>query len=111
MKNSFVGELYELKKWLTIKHHIPGRIRLKFDLRIVTQIGKFNHLKSEVDNFSLIKDYRLNLVTGSLLLEYDENIIPPQLMNDLLSENEEQSLIAYQQLSSIIKNAYSAMEK
>jgi len=74
--NQFVDDLYQLKQWLAIKHHIPGRIRIKFSLSILTKVTRFKQFKSDIEASPLIKNYRLNMSTGSLLVEYDNQVIP-----------------------------------
>lgn len=102
MKNSFIEDLYQLKQWLVIKHHIPGRVRLKFSLSILTKVARFNQFKKDIEQSDLIKSYRLNLTTGSLLVEYDEQVIPPHLIDELLQQDEKKSLLALQLLTNIV---------
>lgn len=106
MQNSFIDDLYQLKQWLTIKHHIPGRVRIKFSLSILTKVARFNQFKADIEQSPLIKSYRLNLTTGSLLVEYDEQIIPPYLIDELLMEDETQSLKALQLLTEIVNEKH-----
>ncbi len=104
--NSFIDDLYQLKQWLKIKHHIPGRVRLKFSLTILTKVARFNQFKADIEQSPLIKSYRLNLSTGSLLVEYDEQIIPPYLINELLQQEESKSQQALQLLTQIVNEQH-----
>ncbi|MCP4322817.1 MAG: hypothetical protein GY787_13410 [Alteromonadales bacterium] len=100
--NSFINDLYQLKRLVTIKHHIPGRVRLKFSLSILTKMARFNQFKADIEQSPLIKSYRLNLSTGSLLVEYDEQIILPNLINELLLQDETKSQQALLLLTQIV---------
>jgi len=106
MVNNFIGELYQIKQWLTVKHHIPGRIRLKFSLSILKKVAHFNQFKESIQSSPLIKSYRLTISTGSLLVEYDEKIIAPYLIDQLLQDDEKQSLQALQDLIETINTAH-----
>jgi len=105
INSQFIDDLYQLKQWLTIKHHIPGRVRIKFNLSIVTKVSRFNQFKRDIEQSPLIKDYRLNITTGSLLVEYDNNIIPAHLIDALLAQDEAQSRQALQALTEIVQTA------
>lgn len=100
--NQFVDDLYQMKQWLAIKHHIPGRIRIKFSLAILTKVARFNQFKSDINQSPLIKDYQINMTTGSLLVEYDHQIIPAHLLDTLLASDEAQACHALQQLTEIV---------
>ncbi len=102
VNNKFIDDLYQFKQWLSIKHHIPGRVRLKFSLSILTKVAHFNQFKVDIEQSPLIKRYRLNVTTGSLLVEYDEQVLPPYLIDELLQENEAKSRQALQLLTEVI---------
>ena len=106
VNNKFIDDLYQFKQWLAVKHHIPGRIRLKFSLSILTKVAHFNQFKVDIEQSPIIKNYRLNIATGSLLVEYDEQVIPPHLIDELLQENETKSRQALHLLTEIINEKH-----
>lgn len=62
----------------------------------------FNKFKDDIQKSPLIKNYQLNLATGSLLVEYDETIIPSYLLDQLLMDDEIKSQKAFQTLTTIL---------
>lgn len=73
----------------TIAHHIPGRVRLKFD------IGSIEHsrlreihpesLRIALENIRGVFGVRLNALARSCTVEYDETVIPRAAWEDLLA--------------------------
>ncbi len=106
MNNTFLDELYQLKGYLSVKHHIPGRIRLKFDLAIVNKIGHFLHLKKQINESPIVKHYQVNLLTGSILLEYSQTQIPPEIIDQMFAGDEINSRLAYQKITTIISDIH-----
>lgn len=100
--HQFVDDMHQLKRWLSVKHHIPGRIRIKFQLAILTKVVCFNQFTADIEASPLIKDYHLNMTTSTLLVEYDHHIIPAHLIDALLQEDDVQSRQALLQLTDII---------
>jgi hypothetical protein len=83
----YVDKLIKLRGWVIVKHHIPGRIRLKYKVSIITQFGMFNTEKIDeiLRDFPGIKKYKLSVATCSLLVEYDSNLIAPCLIDSVFS--------------------------
>ena len=85
----YVDKILKLRKSVSIKHHIPGRLRLKYKFSIITQIGFFNADKIDelIHDFPAIKKHNINKTTQSLLIEYDSSVIPPHLIDALFAES------------------------
>ena len=75
-----------------IAHHIPGRIRLRFNHSILTKLPKLNGIEKEiqkiVNQIEAIKNIRLNLFAGSVVVQYDTDILPPDFWQEVLAEKD-----------------------
>ena len=77
-------EFFELRSFLSVAHHIPGRIRLKFDPEIrhhpaasaLAHLGQLAQETVETAATSAAKA-RLNIMAHSLVIEYDTARIAP----------------------------------
>ncbi len=79
-----------------IAHHIPGRIRLRFNHSIVTRLPKVNGIKKViqkmVNQIEAIKDIRLNLYAGSVVVQYDTDVLSPDLWQKVVGEKDVEQL-------------------
>lgn len=77
--------LSRLRKYLSVKHHVPGRIRVKFQPAmaedpLVRQLaGSDRGIPDGVSNV------RLNSLARSVVIEYDHGRIPPDMLEELVS--------------------------
>lgn len=76
-----------LRRYITIVHHVPGRIRLKLSLSAIAQLPKvdptpFVDLVSRVKG---VKETRVNKPALSVVVEYDSSSIPPSIWERLLT--------------------------
>lgn len=76
-----------LSKHIEIVHHVKGRVRFKIDAKIANSgislsLKDFENLSQ---NLKGIKFSRLNKIAKSLTIEYDYELIPPSLFDDLSS--------------------------
>ncbi|WP_228768476.1 hypothetical protein [Shewanella sp. TC10] len=80
-----------------IAHHIPGRIRLKYKLGIVSQLMQFNlqNVDDVIAQVPAFLSYKINKSTGSIVIEYDASLVTPNLVDDLFSGTDEQAEQAY----------------
>jgi len=80
--------LAELKEYLTVKQHTPGRLKVKVNLAIR------NHPKlPELQNAakggsSAIKKTNLNIFTQTLTVDYDCTMLPFDSLQELLSSDD-----------------------
>lgn len=89
MKNDIKAAL-KLRSWVKVAHHIPGRIRLKYKLGIIMHLARFNadSIEKALDDIPAFHHYKLNRSTGSIVIEYDAQLINPGLLEEIFSEND-----------------------
>ena len=82
--------LYQLRQYLEVAHHVPGRLRLKFSPAIVTAPGAKSLTAwaqgQRNDNGGYppgLRNMRLNLGSRSLIIEYDRETIAPEMLAEL----------------------------
>jgi len=75
-----------------IAHHIPGRIRLRFNHSILAALPKLNGIEKEIqkiaDQIEAIKDIRLNLYAGSVVVQYDTDLLPSVFWEEVVAEKD-----------------------
>lgn len=81
-----------LRTYATVKHHIPGRLRLVFDPAIQKH-PSFECLKESVKLLPGIKATRINTMAKSMVLEYDTRIIPFDLLQEIFSGESESTVL------------------
>lgn len=67
-----------------IAHHIPGRVRLKFSPMVVQELKKVDP-KRIAEKFPGILNLRVNQLALTTVVEYDPEIIEPEIWEDLVS--------------------------
>jgi hypothetical protein len=84
-----IDKALKLRKWVSIGHHIPGRIRLKYKLGIIAQLARFRNKEIEqaIASVPAFKNYKINASTGSILIEYDTASIQPSTIDALFSDS------------------------
>lgn len=94
-----LSDLAGLRRYLTIKHHIPGRIRLLFNPALAArpEVRKLAAAHSELPPGVL--SVRVNALALSVVMEYDPERISPDLLNDLISADEERVVAVLRELS------------
>ncbi len=75
----------KLRKYLSVKHHIPGRIRIVFDKSIMHDLEALELVKSAPDMPAAVKKTSVNIFSKSVVIEYDADIIPPTLLEELVN--------------------------
>ncbi|CAG8999474.1 MAG: hypothetical protein CENE_01448 [Candidatus Celerinatantimonas neptuna] len=88
--DKYIDMILKLRSWVRIAHHIPGRIRLKYKLGIMAHLARFNahDIERVLDSVPAFRNYKLNSSTGSILIEYDSDLIYPQLLETLFSQDD-----------------------
>ena len=87
--------LLTLRSYLSVAHHIPGRIRVKLNPGLLSD-PKALALAGSVDlgswgngsGASAILKTRLNLKAGSLIVDYDPHLVKPELIGELFSSSD-----------------------
>jgi hypothetical protein len=77
--------LVKLRKHLTIKHHIPGRLRFLFDAGLIARAGELRALANGNGLPPGVSDARLNILARSVILEYDAQRVPMELLERLIT--------------------------
>lgn len=83
--------LMDLREYITIKHHVPGRIRLKFGLKLLAD-PRAQALKQEAQTRAqpaCIKDTKINMFTRTVIIEYDPAVIQPETLHEALTTEDE----------------------
>ena len=77
--------------YFNIVHHITGRIRFRISPSFLKQpIAKDSKkLTQKIQSISGIQDIRINLVVGSVVIQYDPSIIDPNMWEQWLQEYDE----------------------
>ncbi|WP_434777857.1 HMA2 domain-containing protein [Neisseria sp. Ec49-e6-T10] len=96
---------HQLQNTLHLAHHIPGRIRLKFNQKLMAFLskGKLSQIDQYCSESGPLYGYQLNQTTGSLLIEYDSQVIPPDLLEQLFNSNTQQAQVALTSLLSLVE--------
>ena len=75
-----------------IAHHIPGRIRLRFNHSILAKLPGLNGIDKEIQKIAgqieAIKGIRLNLHAGSVVVQYDTELLPPDFWEEVVGEKD-----------------------
>ena len=87
-------KLVELSKYFTTIHHVKGRLRVRVSPKIKEQskdisISDIEELAQKIDG---IKKIKINKVIGSITIEYDNNVFPKELWDDLVAGKNPQEI-------------------
>ncbi len=87
--NKYINKFLQLRSWVTINHHIPGRVRLKYKLGIVAHLAalRAKDIELTIASVPAFKNYKLNSATGSILIEYDADVINPKWIEAIFSRS------------------------
>ena len=78
-----------LRKYLSIKHSLPGRIRIKFALAIMKDPEALALAQSPPELPDAVTDTNLNIFSRTLLIEYDAEQISPALLEELITTDDD----------------------
>ena len=82
-------QFLELRQLLSVAHHVPGRLRLKFDPRIITHpVAPTLGTLAKTGANNGITGTRLNLPACSLVLEYDTGRMDPAVLECFLNSSD-----------------------
>ncbi len=101
-----IEKALKLRQWVSIQHHIPGRIRLKYKLGVVAQLAGFNHkdIERALDEIPALRSYKVNAVTNSILIEYNAEAIAPSTLENVFADELEKARCACEEIASYIEN-------
>jgi len=75
----------KLRKYLSVKHHIPGRIRISFDRAIMVDKEALTLAKSAPEMPDAVTSAKVNIFSKSLKVEYDASRVAPALLEELIN--------------------------
>ena len=86
-------DFFELRSFLRVAHHIPGRIRLKFDadIRHHPAAQALVEAAGHATDFP-VATIRLNLPARSLVIEYDTARIAPEDIDIFMNSKDMQAV-------------------
>ncbi|MCT4535918.1 HMA2 domain-containing protein [Halodesulfovibrio sp.] len=94
----------KLRKYLSVKHHIPGRIRILFDKSIMTDPEALKLVKTAPKTLpEAVKKTKLNIFAKTLVIEYDSKRVPPKLLEELINAPSDKAA------SAIVEKLYSLL--
>lgn len=80
--------LAELKEYLTVKQHTPGRLKVKVDLSIRNHPKLPELQQAAKGGSSAIKKTNLNIFTQTLTVDYDSAVLPFEGLDELLASKD-----------------------
>lgn len=86
-----LSPFFGLRRFVSIAHHVPGRIRLKLDMRALAHLPQvdpapFVDLVGRVQGVTAT---RVNAAALSVVVEYDPALIAPPVWAELLAAEPE----------------------
>ncbi len=93
-----IDEVLTILKYISIAHHVKGRIRLKANLSIINEplfkkAGKGSLSEKKIDEIGAslpgVIDSRVNLGARSIVIRYDPAVISPDEFEKLIESNDE----------------------
>ncbi|MEZ0575565.1 hypothetical protein [Halodesulfovibrio aestuarii] len=81
--------LAELKEYLTVKKHTPGRLKVKVNLAIRNHPKLTQLQHAAKGGSSVIKKTNLNIFTQTLTVDYDSTVLPFEALQELLSSDDQ----------------------
>lgn len=91
--------LFKIAKYLTIVHHIPGRIRIKISKQGILEFSKLpnSNFSLQATDFKGITNFRISKASLSCIINYDKKIIEPKdwqnLFDNILKNNYQKVLL------------------
>ena len=81
--------LANLRKYLTIKHHVPGRIRIKINPVVLAEPMAKELMQSKMSKPPGVDGVRFNALARSVVIEYDARRIAPDLLEDIVNAKDD----------------------
>lgn len=88
-------DFWDLRQYIAIAHHVPGRVRLKIDPRILAHpaarmLAGLSGNRPEVGLLGV----RLNILARSLIIEYDSKRIHPDDLEAFFTSSDKERVTA-----------------
>lgn len=79
-----------LRKYLTVKHSLPGRLRIKFSAAIMKDPEALKLAQSPPEKPDALIDTKLNIFSRTLLIEYEADRLNPAFLEELIETDDDQ---------------------
>lgn len=79
----------QLRRYISVKHHIPGRIRIKFNPKIAMDKQALQIARQQKKLPPGVNNTRLNLAARSVVIEYDPQRIAPEILEELATTKDD----------------------
>lgn len=81
-------KIIQIISYFTIIHHVKGRLRVRVNPKIRELQGdvSLDDIQSLAQKIEGIKKIKINKVVASVTIEYDSEIFPMQLWEDLVAQ-------------------------
>lgn len=82
-------DIARLRRYLTVKHHIPGRIRVLFHPALIGMPEVKELVNSHSELPPGVHCVRVNALALSVVIEYDAQRIAPVLLEELITGDDQ----------------------
>ena len=86
-------DLLSVRGLITVAHHVPGRMRLKFSAAI-RKHPSYDAIRGGAKTLPGIKSARVNTMARSMVIEYDTTLLPHQTVQELFTTMTEDRVAA-----------------
>ncbi len=88
-------KLVELAQYFTIIHHIKGRLRVRVSSKIKEQSEdvSMSDIEALPQKIEGIKKIKINKIVGSITIEYDNDVFPKELWDDLVNGEKPEEIV------------------
>lgn len=82
---NIVDDFLDHVRYLSVKHHVPGRIRVKANLNGIKKLINVDSTVIEeiISAIPGIENYRINKRALSVIIDYNSGILPFELWEDI----------------------------
>lgn len=88
-------KIAQLRQYLSVKHSLPGRLRVKFSKSILTDKIALELIESGLDFPKAVTRTKLNMFSRTLLIEYDTKKVSQNLLEGLINALSDQDAGQY----------------
>ena len=88
-----LNKINQLRQYLKLAHHLPGRIRIKFNPAI-SGSREANKFLNDFKSLPWINDFRINYLACSVIIEYDKGKINPYSIQEFFTTDDSNRLQA-----------------
>lgn len=85
--------LADLRKFLKVADHTPGRLRLKVDLAVLRHPAAAQLRALTPETWPGLRGTRFDVFTSTLTLDYDPAVLPGELFEELLAAPDDERAV------------------